>query len=106
MKSLVFAVGVVLCLAGCFVLIVGGSSLFADARSASLRGAGISVWVLDRWPEPGETARLDVEGHGGLAAGINRVRVWLDGHKLAEAAGPGATWPPPGRCPAGVRALR
>ena len=71
---------------------MGGSSLFADARSAELRGAGISVWVLDRWPEPGKTARLDVEGHGGLAAGIDRVRVWLHGRQLASAAGRGATW--------------
>lgn len=91
MKGLFYAVGVALLIAGSVVL-MGGSSLFADARSAEQRGAGISVWVLDRWPEPGETARLDVEGHGGYAVGIDRVRVWLDGRKLASAAGRGATW--------------
>jgi hypothetical protein len=91
MKSFFFAFGVVLSLAGTGVLMLG-ASLFADARSGELHGTGISVWVLDRWPEPGQTARLEVEGHGGYAVGIDRVRVWLDGRELASAAGPSASW--------------
>jgi hypothetical protein len=91
MKVLINLVGVALCFGGLVVLMIG-PSLFADAGSEKLAGPGVSVWLLDRWPSPGTTMRMEVEAHGGRRAGVGMVRVLLNGEELARKEGQGVHW--------------
>jgi hypothetical protein len=91
MKVLISLVGVALCLGGLVVLMIG-PSMFADARSEKLAGPGVSVWLLDRWPNPGSTMRMEVEAHGGDRAGVGMVRVRLEGEELVTTEGKGVHW--------------
>lgn len=91
MKVLLNLAGVALCFGGLVVLMIG-PSLFADAGSEKLTGPGVSVWLLDRWPSPGSTMRMEVEAHGGDRAGVGVVRVRLEGEELAKKEGKGVHW--------------
>ena len=91
MKALINLAGVALGLGGLVVLMIG-PSLFADGRSEKLAGPGVSVWLLDRWPSPGSSMRMEVEAHGGSRAGVGMVRVLLNGEELARKEGQGVHW--------------
>ena len=91
MKVLINLVGAALCFGGLVVLMIG-PSLFADAGSQKLTGLGVSVWLLDRWPSPGSTMRMEVEAHGGSRAGVGTVRVLLEGAELVRKEGKGVYW--------------
>lgn len=91
MKILYALGGLAMCGVALVVLAIG-SNLFADAHSEPLMGPGAAAWVIDRWPAPGSTMRVEVEGHGGSRAGVNSVVARWNGLVLAQAQGKGAHW--------------
>jgi hypothetical protein len=67
-------------------------SVFADARTASVFGPGVDVFVRTAFPGEGGTIVLDVEARGGNRAGIEAIEVKTEGQTLALHRGNGATW--------------
>jgi hypothetical protein len=70
-------------------------SLMADARTDSIMGPGVDVFLRTPFPLEGDTVVLDVSARGGSRAGIERIQVKSndvpDG-MLAYVAGKGASW--------------
>lgn len=87
-----FALGGIAACFGSLALLTLGPGMLADARTPNLTGQGVSVWLVDRWIAPGDTMRLEVEAHGGSAAGVERVAIWRDGVIVARAEGGGRDW--------------
>lgn len=75
-----------------FVGLMMAGSLFADARTAQMTGAGVDIFL--RTPFPGETDPIviDVEARGGSRAGIHTVRVSRPEGVITEATGHGVSW--------------
>jgi hypothetical protein len=87
-------VGTLCAIAMLFGMSVMGS-LMADARTDSIIGPGVDVFLRTPFPLPGDTVVLDVSARGGSRAGIERIQVKstdVPDEMLAYVAGKGATW--------------
>ncbi|HEV8321670.1 MAG TPA: hypothetical protein VG389_08665 [Myxococcota bacterium] len=92
MKSVLIVLSLALCVVGLGLLKVG-SSVFADARSETIRGPGVDVFLLDAVAVPGAEVGVEVTARGGERAGIVGVAaLGEDGGVVAQVTGEGATW--------------
>ena len=77
---------------GALLLLMTGTSLFADYRTENIAGPGVDIRVIDRYPDPDAEFRFELTARGGSAAGIREASAVKNGQALATALGSGITW--------------
>jgi hypothetical protein len=93
-KTLSIVVGVAgtICAGLTLLLLLVMGSVFADARSESMAGPGVDVFLRTPFPVEGGKVMLDVEARGGNRAGVEHISIISSNRELASRLGKGVTW--------------